>query len=52
MEPDPFNPGAQRRVAAVLGIMFKEGKGEKEVDEFFRDLTKKHADAKSKKKPA
>jgi carbonic anhydrase len=47
-EPDPFDPGQQRTINAVLGIMFQAGKGKAKVDEFFRDLTKKHIDARAK----
>lgn len=47
-EPDPFNPGSQRAINAVLAIMFQAGKGKAEVDEFFRDLTRKHIGARAK----
>jgi len=38
-EPDPFNPGANRTVFAVLGIMIEHGPGDEKTDRFFKGLT-------------
>jgi carbonic anhydrase len=40
-EPDPWNPGQNRNIFAVLAIMIQRGKGRPETNELFKAITRR-----------